>query len=46
MLPGRQYLLKVGAKTIPATVTELKHKVDVNTLDHLAGKTLALNEVG
>src|SRR5262249_33580244 len=28
------------------TVTELKHKVDVNTLDHLAGKTLALNEVG
>ena len=46
MLPGRQYLLKIGAKTIPATVTELKHKVDVNTLDHLAGKTLALNEVG
>jgi bifunctional enzyme CysN/CysC len=46
MLPGRQYLLKIGAKTVPATVTELKHKVDVNTLDHLAGKTLALNEVG
>jgi bifunctional enzyme CysN/CysC len=46
LLPGRQYLLKVGAKTVPATVTELKHKVDVNTLDHLAGKTLALNEVG
>ena len=46
LLPGRQYLLKIGAKTVPATVTELKHKVDVNTLDHLAGKTLALNEVG
>jgi len=46
MLPGRQYLLKIGAKTVPATVTELKHKVDVNTLEHLAGKTLALNEVG
>jgi bifunctional enzyme CysN/CysC len=46
LLPGRQYLLKVGARTVPASVTELKHKVDVNTLEHLAGKTLALNEVG
>ena len=46
LLPGRQYLLKIGARTVPASVTELKHKVEVNTLDHLAGKTLALNEVG
>jgi bifunctional enzyme CysN/CysC len=46
MLPGRQYLLKVGTATVPATISELKHKVDVNTLDHLAAKTLALNEVG
>ncbi|MGN6147159.1 MAG: sulfate adenylyltransferase subunit CysN, partial [Rhizomicrobium sp.] len=46
MLPGRQYLLKIGARTIPASVTELKHKIDVNTLDHSAAKTLALNEVG
>jgi len=46
LLPGRQYLLKSGARTVPASVTELKHKVDVNTLEHLAGKTLSLNEVG
>jgi bifunctional enzyme CysN/CysC len=46
LLPGRQYLLKIGAATVPATVSTLKHKVDVNTLEHLAGKTLALNEVG
>ena len=46
LLPGRQYLLKIGARTIPASVTDLKHKVEVNTLEHLAGKTLALNEVG
>ncbi|MGH6888546.1 MAG: sulfate adenylyltransferase subunit CysN [Rhizomicrobium sp.] len=46
LLPGRQYLLKIGARTVPASVTELKHKVDVNTLDHMAAKTLALNEVG
>jgi bifunctional enzyme CysN/CysC len=46
MLPGRQYLLKMGARTVPTTITELKHKIDVNTLNHSAAKTLALNEVG
>jgi bifunctional enzyme CysN/CysC len=46
LLPGRSYLMKIGAKTTPATVTELKHRIDVNTLEKLAGKTLALNEVG
>ena len=46
MLPGRQYLLKLGTATVPATISDLKHKIDVNTLDHLAAKTLALNEVG
>ena len=46
LLPGRQYLLKLGTATVPAAVSELKHKVDANSLDHLAGKTLALNEVG
>ena len=46
LLPGRQYLLKLATAVVPATVSTLKHKVDVNTLGHLAGKTLALNEVG
>ncbi|MDZ4869755.1 MAG: sulfate adenylyltransferase subunit CysN [Alphaproteobacteria bacterium] len=46
LLPGRQYLIKIGAKTVPASVTELKHKIDVNSLDHFAAKTLQLNEVG
>ena len=46
LLPGRSYLLKIGARTTPASVTELKHRIDVNTLDKLAAKTLALNEVG
>jgi bifunctional enzyme CysN/CysC len=46
LLPGRQYLLKLGTTTVPATVTTLKHKIDVNTLDRLAGPTLQLNEVG
>ncbi|HEY6578325.1 MAG TPA: sulfate adenylyltransferase subunit CysN, partial [Rhizomicrobium sp.] len=46
LLPGRQYLVKIGARTVPASVSELKHKVDINTLEHMAAKTLALNEVG
>jgi bifunctional enzyme CysN/CysC len=46
LLPGRQYLLKLGTATVPAQVTTLKHKIDVNTLDHFAAKTLQLNEVG
>jgi bifunctional enzyme CysN/CysC len=46
MLPGRQYLIKLGTATVPAAVSELKYKLDVNTLEHMAGKTLMLNEVG
>jgi bifunctional enzyme CysN/CysC len=46
LLPGRQYLLKIGARTVVATVTEPKYKLNVNTLEHLAAKQLALNEIG
>ncbi|HUO88358.1 MAG TPA: sulfate adenylyltransferase subunit CysN [Rhizomicrobium sp.] len=46
LLPGRQYLMKLGTATVPVQVTALKHKVDVNTLDQHAAKTLHLNEVG
>ncbi len=46
MLPGRQYLLKLATATVPVSISELKHKVDVNTLEHLAAKTLTLNDVG
>jgi bifunctional enzyme CysN/CysC len=45
LLPGRPYWLKIGARTVGATVTEIKHKVDVNTQDELAAKHLELNEV-
>ncbi len=46
LLPGRQYLLKSAAKTVPAQVTSLKHKVDVDSFALLAAKTLRMNEVG
>ena len=45
LLPGRPYLLKLGTQTVGASVTEIKHKVDVNTQEHLAAKHLELNEV-
>ena len=46
LLPGRPYLLKIGARTVTAQVTEIKHKIDVNTQAALAAKHLELNEVG
>ena len=46
MLPGRSYLMRIGTKYLPARITSLKHKVDVNTLEHIAAKTLGLNEIG
>ena len=46
MLPGRPYLMKIGAKLVSASITEPKYKVHVNTLEHLAAKKLELNEIG
>ena len=45
LIPGRSYLIKAGTRTIGGSVTEIKHKVDVNTFQKLAAKTLQLNEV-
>jgi bifunctional enzyme CysN/CysC len=46
MLPGRPYLVKLGATTLGASLGQPKYVVDVNSLDHLAAKTLELNEIG
>jgi bifunctional enzyme CysN/CysC len=46
MLPGRPYLVKLGATTLGASLGQPKYVVDVNSLDHLAAKTLHLNEIG
>lgn len=46
LLPGRPYLIKTGNLTINAAVSELKHKINVNTMETQAAKTLELNEVG
>jgi bifunctional enzyme CysN/CysC len=46
MHPGRQYLLQSGPLTAGLTISQPKYKVDVNSLEHLAAKTLELNEIG
>jgi bifunctional enzyme CysN/CysC len=46
LLPGRGYWLKIGTQTVTATVQEPKYEINVNTLDHLAAKTFALNSIG
>ncbi|MCW4454685.1 sulfate adenylyltransferase subunit CysN [Flavobacterium sp. MXW15] len=46
LLPGRPYRLQIGARSVVASVSEIKHRVDVNTQEQLAAKRLELNEVG
>jgi bifunctional enzyme CysN/CysC len=46
MLPGRRYLMKIGTKTVNATLARPKHRVSMGTLEHVAARTLHLNEIG
>jgi bifunctional enzyme CysN/CysC len=46
MLQGRTYLMKAGTATVSATITPLKHKINVNTLEHAAAERLELNDIG
>ena len=46
LLPGRPYLMKIGPRTVGVSISDLKYRIDVNTLDHLAASTLHLNEIG
>ncbi len=46
MLPGRSYLVKTMNRTIEGTITDLKHKININSLENENGKVLQLNEVG
>ncbi len=46
LLAGRPYLLKMGTRTVNATVTTIKHQVNVNTLEESAATQLQLNAIG
>jgi bifunctional enzyme CysN/CysC len=43
---GRSYLLAVGPRTVPATVTSVRHRLDVVTGHHDAARTLQMNDIG
>ncbi len=46
MFPGRPYLMKIGTRTLMATVTEPRYKLNIDTFAHLAAKKLDLNDIG
>ena len=46
MLPGRSYVMRIGSKTVAATVAPLKYKLNVDSLEHVAATKLELNEIG
>jgi bifunctional enzyme CysN/CysC len=46
MLPGRPYLMKIGPRMLNASITDLRYRVNVNTMEHVAAKQLELNEIG
>ena len=46
LIPGRGYWLKLASQTVSVTVQPPKYAVNVNTLEHLAVKTLELNAIG
>jgi bifunctional enzyme CysN/CysC len=46
MFPGRPYLMKIGSRTMIATVTEPRYKLNIDTFAHLAAKKLDLNDIG
>ena len=46
LLPGRSYLVKVNGRTVPASVTEIKHRLNISNQQKMAAKTLRINEIG
>ena len=46
LLPGRDYLLRIGQDWTQARITSLRHGIDVNTGNHLAARTLRMNDLG
>jgi len=45
MIPGRHYAVKLAAATAKAWISDLRYKININTLEHIATKTLGLNDV-
>jgi bifunctional enzyme CysN/CysC len=46
MLPGRSYLITLADQTTPATIAPLKYRIDIDTLEHVPARSLAVGEIG
>jgi bifunctional enzyme CysN/CysC len=46
LLPSRSYLMRIGTRMVPASVTALRHRIDIETGGKIAGRTLAINDIG
>ena len=46
LLRGRTYVMRIGTSTVAATVSPIRHKIDVESFEHLAADKLELNEIG
>ena len=46
LVPGRQYRLKIGTQSVNASLQAPKYVINVNDMQHLAAKTLELNDIG
>jgi bifunctional enzyme CysN/CysC len=46
MLRGRNYLMRIGGRTVNATIAPLKHRLNIDSLERVAATKLMLNEIG
>ncbi len=46
LVPGRQYIIKLGTRSVSGSVSLIHHRIDVNTLEHHDAAALQLNEIG
>jgi len=46
LLPGRRYLMKIGATSVLTQVTQIRHQINVDTLEHLAARHLDRSAIG
>ena len=45
LMPGRSYLFKLGTRTVSGSVTRIRHRIDVNSFEHVPAETIGMNEV-
>lgn len=45
LVQGKNFIIKIGTKQLPATVMAIKYKVDINSGEHLAASQLYKNEM-